>query len=309
MDPSTFVIRPQSILVLLLLAAVVLWGAQSVSSGMQKEPTPSPETTMIASNSGTPTAAPAARPRREPTPRPTSTPEPEPTTTRESLAEERPSAPDTGLDGTSLIVERGDSGRREVAFTFDAGEGAGHTEAMLDILDEYGVKGSFGLTGEWVEQNPALARRIVEDGHMVINHTYDHRSWTGDSTGGEPLTAEERTFEVEQTERTIRDVTGYETAPYFRFPYGAYDEPSLELLNGLGYDYTLWWTCDTLGWDGETGAEITERCGPDAEDGGAGAIILMHVVTDGDLAALPLLLQEYTDARYEIVTMEQMIQP
>lgn len=255
------------------------------------------------------TVVPTPRPTREPTPRPTTTPEPAPTATQEPRTEERPPAPDTGLDGTSLIVDRGDSGRREVAFTFDAGEGAGHTGEMLDILDEYGVKGSFGLTGEWVEQNPELARRIVDEGHMVINHTYDHRSWTGESTGGEPLTDAERTVEVEQTEQIIRDVTGYETAPYFRFPYGAYDEKSLELLGGLGYDYTFWWTCDTLGWDGNTGEEIAERCGPDAEQGGPGAIILMHVVTDGDLDALPLLLQEYIEGRYEIVTMEQMIQP
>lgn len=225
------------------------------------------------------------------------------------MATERPPAPDTGLDGTTLIVERGDSGRREVAFTFDAGEGAGHTEAMLDLLDEYGVKGSFGLTGEWVEAYPELARRIVDDGHMVINHTYDHRSWTGETTGDEALASEERTVQVEQTERIIRDVTGYETAPYFRFPYGAYDAEALDLLGGMGYDYTFWWSCDTLGWDGTTGEEIAERCDPDAEGGGPGAIILMHVVTDGDLAALPLLLQEYLDAGYEIVTMEYMIQP
>lgn len=312
MESSTFVIRPQSILVLMLLVAVVVWGAQSASSGTRSDgPTPSPESRTIASTAATapPTVVPTARPTREPTPRPTRIPEPARTATQEPRTEERPSAPDTGLDGTSLIVERGDSGRREVAFTFDAGEGAGHTGDMLDILDEYGVKGSFGLTGEWVEQNPELARRIVEEGHMVINHTHDHRSWTGESTGEVPLTDDERTVEVEQTERIIRDVTGYETAPYFRFPYGAYDEESLELLGGLGYDYTLWWTCDTLGWDGNTGEEIAERCGPDAEQGGPGAIILMHVVTDGDLDALPLLLQEYIDGQYKVVTMEQMIQP
>lgn len=311
-DSSSSEIRPQSILVLGLLVAVVLWGAQSVGSGMQLErPTPSPESTTIAAASTTvpPTIAPTARPRQEPPPRPTRTREPEPTTTQEPVTRERPPAPATGLDGTSLIVERGDSGRREVAFTFDAGEGAGHTEAMLDMLDEYGVKGSFGVTGEWVEQNPELARRIVEDGHMVINHTYDHRSWTGESTGGEPLSVDERTFEIEETERIIRDVTGYETTPYFRFPYGAYDEASLQTLAEAGYDYTLWWTCDTLGWDGNTGEEIAELCGPDAEDGGPGTIILMHVVTDGDLAALPTLLQDYADSGYEIVTMEQMIQP
>lgn len=306
MDLLSSVIRPQSILVLVLLVAVVLWGAQSAGSSMQ--PTETPTVASVATTVP-PTPAPTARPTPSPTPRPTPTAVRQPTATRQPAARERPPAPDTGLDGTSLIVERGDSGRREAAFTFDAGEGPGHTEELLDILDEYRVKGSFGVTGEWVEQNPELARRIVDDGHMVINHTYDHRSWTGESTGDPPLTDDERRAEVQDTGRIIRDLTGYEAAPYFRFPYGAYDASSLELLAEAGYDYTLWWTCDTLGWDGYTGEEIVERCGPDAEGGGPGAIILMHVVTDGDLAALPELLEEYVDDGYDIVTMEQMIQP
>lgn len=314
MEPSNAVIRPQSLLVLVLLVAVILWGAQSAGSGMRSgDPTPTPESVDFFAVPSTvpPARTPVPQPTREPSPTlaPRPTEEPAPSPADAPLQTQRPPAPDTGLDGTSLIVERGESGRREVALTFDAGEGAGHTEAILDILEEYGVKGSFGVTGEWVEQNPALARRIVEDGHMLINHTYDHRSWTGESTGGEPLTPEERLWQVEETERIIEEVTGYETAPYFRFPYGAYDRAALDVLGEAGYDYTLWWTCDTLGWDGNSGEEIVELCGPDAEKGGPGAIILMHVVTDGDLAALPGLIEQYIADDYEVVTMEQMVQP
>lgn len=307
------VIRPQSILVLLLLASVVVWGAESVTSGMRSEaptPTSTPRDLAAVATAEPPPVTPTPRPRptRAPVPDPTATAEPDPTPTEDARTE-RPSPPDTGLDGTSLIVERGESGRREVAFTFDAGEGAGHTEDILDLLDEYGVLGSFGVTGEWVEQNPELSRRIVADGHMLINHTYDHQSWTGESTDGDPLTADERRAQVEETERIIREVTGYETAPYFRFPYGAYDRDALDLLGELGYDYTLWWTCDTEGWNGLTGSEIVEKCGSDAEEGGPGAVILMHVADDNDFAALPLLLDDYASAEYAFVTMEQLIQP
>lgn len=312
MELSNAVIRPQSLLVLVLLVAVILWGARSAGSGMDTgNPTPTlePVDIAVAPSTASPAKPPVSRPTREPSSTPRPTEELTPSPTEAPVQTPRPPAPDTGLDGTSLIVERGESGRREVAFTFDAGEGAGHTAEILDILEGYGVKGSFGVTGEWVEQNPELARRIVDDGHMLINHTYDHRSWTGESTGGEPLTADERLSQVQETERIIEEVTGYETAPYFRFPYGAYDRAALDVLAEAGYDYTLWWTCDTLGWDGNSGEEIVELCGPDAEKGGPGAIILMHVVTDGDLAALPGLIEEYIVDDYKIVTMEQMIQP
>lgn len=306
-------IRPQSILVLVVLVAVILWGAQSVSSGTQPgESDHAAEGTSIAAASTTVPvnlSTPRPSPQPSPTPSPTETPEPEPAATEEPVATGRPPAPDTRLDGTSLIVERGSSDRLEAAFTFDAGEGAGHTADILDLLDEYGVRGTFGITGEWVEDNPELAQRIVDEGHMVINHTYDHQSFTGESTGAEPLTDEERTLQVERTEQIIRDVTGYETAPYFRFPYGAYDQAALDLLADLGYDYTVWWSCDTQGWNGYTGEEIVEECGPDAEKGGPGAIILMHVADDNDFDALPLLLDDYLAEGYDLVTIEEMLQP
>jgi len=145
---------------------------------------------------------------------------------------------------------------------------------------------------------------------MLINHTWDHRSFTGVSTGLEPLTDDERRVEIVDTGEAISEVTdGYESAPYFRFPYGDSDPEALDLLGELGYAYTLGWSCDTLGWYGYTPAEIVERCGSGADDGGAGAIILMHVADDNDWGALDELLQDYLDAGYDLVTIEQLLQP
>ncbi|HYI24068.1 MAG TPA: polysaccharide deacetylase family protein, partial [Thermomicrobiales bacterium] len=270
-------VRAQTILVLLLVLAVLQWGTGSGGTANDPETiatrpeataplTSTAEPTRSATVEPTPTSIPAVEPTAtiEPTREPTG--EPEPT--------ERPVPPDTG-QASSLLVTRGESGRMEVAFTFDAGEGAGHTEAILDLLAEYGVVASFGVTGEWVEANPDLTRRIVADGHMLINHTWDHRSFTGVSTGLEPLTNDEFVDEVTGTEDIIAEVTdGYQTAPYFRFPYGDYDQQALDLLGNLDYAYTLGWSCDTQGWNGFTPDEIIELCGVEAEMGGPGAIIL-----------------------------------
>ena len=48
----------------------------------------------------------------------------------------------------------------------------------------------------------------------------------------------------------MRDLTGYEMRPYFRPPYGDYDEATLSYLYDNGYSQTIWWTCDTRGWAG-----------------------------------------------------------
>ncbi len=312
-------IRPQAVLVFVLVAGVLLWGSRSATADVAQDAAtqPPPEGTGIAATgalsethqqltpstpTGVPTTVPTVMPApTEPAP-PTRTPVPVPTA-------ERPAPPDTGLDGTSLIVERGDSGRMEVAFTFDAGQGPGYTSEILDLLAENGLKGSFGVTGQWVEQNPELTRRNVADGHMLINHTYDHSSFTGASRDMEPLPEAERLDQIETTRQIVLDIAGYDTAPYFRFPYGDYDRESLDQLARVGYDYTMWWSCDTEGWNGFSPEEIVTNCGPEADEGGPGAIVLMHVADDNDFAALPVLIERYQVAGYAFVTMEELIQP
>jgi len=231
-----------------------------------------------------------------------------PTPTQEPVETPRPVAPENPYD-QSYILERGESGRREVALTFDAGEGAGYTAEILDLLDAYDIKGSFGVTGEWARANPDLILRIVDEGHMIINHTESHKSWTGASSGGEPLSEAERIEQLEGVENAVYDISGYTTKPYFRPPYGDYDLEALQLLKREGYEYTLWWTCDSLAWSGLQPDEIEERCGPDSEYGGPGGIILMHVAQENDYLALEALITSYDAAGYDFVTMEQMIQP
>lgn len=312
-------VRPAALLVVLLAGAIGLFGARAVQSDNSIS-TPVPTATTeaaIATNPTNDTLAQIATvaPTDAPSPTlmpPTLTPTtpPLPTATAEPVSTQRPVPPPTGLNTASYIYGRGESGRKEVAFTFDAGEGPGHTAQILDILDAHGIKGSFGVTGKWAEENPDLLKRIVNEGHMVINHTYDHRAWTGKTTGTDPLTTAERLEEVNKTNQIILDITGYDTRPFFRFPYNDYDAASLETLKSAGYDYTLFWTCDTQGWNGFKADKIEQMCSQDDPDhGGPGAVILMHVVQDEDLAALPALIEAYQAEGYQVVTMEQMVQP
>ncbi len=80
------------------------------------------------------------------------------------------------------MIWRGQISRRVIALTFDAGSGAGNTAQVLNLLRSRQVLATFGLTGAWVRANPTLARRIVTEGHQVVNHTDRHLSFTGRST-------------------------------------------------------------------------------------------------------------------------------
>src|SRR5205085_3943981 len=112
---------------------------------------------------------------------------------------------------------------RMVALTFDAGSDVGFAGPILDTLAAAGVTATFGLTGRWAEANPDLVRRVVSAGHQLVNHTYEHRSFTGVSAQPAVTTAAARQAELERTDAVLAGISGSTTRPWFRPPYGDYD--------------------------------------------------------------------------------------
>jgi len=219
-----------------------------------------------------------------------------------------PPPPDPGT-GMSTIVEGGANGRMEVALTFDAGADRGYGAEILDLLRDQGIKATFGMTGLYAQQNPDLVQRMVAEGHQIINHTWDHPSLTGANTGMPPLTPEQVSAQLWDTENVVSEITGgYQMIPYFRPPYGDYDAASLGYLYDNGFTLSIWWTCDSHGWAGWGAQEIIDYCTTNlVED----EIILLHVgaAAVGDFEALPGMIQSFRDKGYAFVTVEQMLQP
>jgi peptidoglycan/xylan/chitin deacetylase (PgdA/CDA1 family) len=176
--------------------------------------------------------------------------------------------------GPAQVISIGNTSRNAVAFTFDAGADAGYTAQILDTLQANSVHATFGMTGKFAQQNPQLVQRMVQEGHTLINHTYDHASWTGNSTGAAPLTRQQRWDELDQTESIIGQLTGTTTLPYFRPPYGDYDQSVLDDVGARGYAYSVMWTVDSRGWMGIPAPQITQRC---LDKATPGAIYIFHV--------------------------------
>jgi peptidoglycan/xylan/chitin deacetylase (PgdA/CDA1 family) len=221
---------------------------------------------------------------------------------------ERPPPPPDPGTGLSTIVESGPNDNLEVALTFDAGADTGYAAEILDLLRDEGIHATFGMTGLWAQSNPDLVRRMVAEGHQLINHTWDHSSLTGANTGMPPETPEQVAQQLGDTEAVVRELTGYEMQPYFRPPYGDYDETSLRELYNNGYYLSIWWTCDSHGWAGWLSQEIVDYCTTNIRPH---EILLLHVgaAATGDFEALPGLIQFFRDSGYAFVTIEQMLQP
>lgn len=234
-----------------------------------------------------------------PTPEPTvdkppaAKPTPVPTPPASTTNNARPT-----LSPLNKEVSIGKTNSKKIALTLDAGSGSIQTEAILSILREKGVRVTFFLTGKWAEQNPALVRKIVEEGHTLGNHTYDHKDLT-------TLTDDEIRWEFEKTENIVQGIVPTaEMKPYFRPPYGARNQHVWDFTASLGYQ-SIYWTVDAWDWKTDATADIVKNRIYSNEKNGA--IILMHVGDDLTPAVLPEVLSKLKADGYEVGTLESVL--
>jgi peptidoglycan/xylan/chitin deacetylase (PgdA/CDA1 family) len=192
-----------------------------------------------------------------------------------------------------------------VALTFDAGANADAVPSILSTLAHYQVRGTFFLTGKWVETYPEYATEIGAR-YPVANHSYSHPDLTELS---DPAVRDQ----ITRAASAIKAATGKDTHPMFRFPFGASNQHTIELVNSLGYG-AINWTVDTRGWQGTSGGQdvdkIVDRVLAALQPG---EIIIMHVgshPTDHstlDAYALPRVIEEIRARGYSFVTVDQYL--
>jgi peptidoglycan/xylan/chitin deacetylase (PgdA/CDA1 family) len=204
-----------------------------------------------------------------------------------------------------MEVRRGNPDRPLVALTFDAGADAGYTTRILETLRSEKIKASFSITGQWAQQYPALVKAIAGDGHLLMNHSQDHPSFTGLSNGTRPLTRDERISQLQQAEEEIKALTGVSTKPFFRPPYGDADGSVLCDAYAAGYGYVVMWSVDTGGWNKATAEQILQTALAGARPG---AIYLMHVGSQSaDAVALPQVIQGLRAKGYQFGTVADLL--
>jgi peptidoglycan/xylan/chitin deacetylase (PgdA/CDA1 family) len=205
------------------------------------------------------------------------------------------------LASQAILVQRG-ANRSAVALTFDAGAESTPTTAILDTLALHHVHVTFFLTGEWVKKNPELTRRIIADGHEVANHSQTHPDFR-------QLDDAAITKELLNMAQAFFDATGIWPAPYFRPPFGAYDERVLRAVIANGY-LPIFWTLDSLDSVGETKSAdfIVDRLTNTlAANQLNGAILLCHIGNASTAEALPRILEEFAKRGIIVTTLSQIL--
>lgn len=145
--------------------------------------------------------------------------------------------PDLGSRNRKILEENngiaiGNKEKKYIYLTFDEGYEAGYTARILDILKQNQVPASFFITAHYANTQEALVKRMIDDGHIVGNHTVNHKSMPD-------LTEEQIRKEVMELHQTIQQKFGYEMK-YIRPPKGEFSEKTLKYTNTLGYKTVMW---------------------------------------------------------------------
>ena len=131
-----------------------------------------------------------------------------------------------------MFLTRGPENCQQVCLTFDDGPHPVHTPRILDVLDELGIKATFFVIGRNAARYPQIVQRIVNEGHVLGNHTWSHPALAG-------LSSRELASEVYRTRKLLAKITGEETR-LFRPPLGKLTARQFVSLWDLRHTVVLW---------------------------------------------------------------------
>ena len=193
----------------------------------------------------------------------------------------------------------GDTSRKVLYLTFDAGYENGSTEKILDVLKAQQVPAAFFLVGNYMEKNADLVRRMVEEGHIVGNHTMHHYDMS-------KLT-EQSAFakELKDLEILFQEITGKEMPKFYRPPQGLYSGENLQMAKDLGYK-TVFWSLAYVDWNNDDQPSREEALGKLIPRTHPGAVVLLHSTSKTNAAVLEELIGKWREEGYTFGTVEEL---
>ncbi len=125
-----------------------------------------------------------------------------------------------------------DSKVDKILLTFDDGPIPATTPLILEILSRYNIKAAFFCVGENVQRYPELYRDLINEGHLVCNHTFNHISLT-------KLNYAEAEAQIEKFNNLIKGNFGGEVL-YFRPPHGRFILSTPSLMKEMKLKNVMW---------------------------------------------------------------------
>ena len=190
-------------------------------------------------------------------------------------------------------------GGKVLYLTFDAGYENGFTGDILDVLKKQEIPAAFFLVGDYLERNADLVRRMVQEGHIVGNHTMSHPDMS------KVPSREAFGKELQAVEVLYEDITGQTMPKFYRPPQGLYSGENLEMAKELGYK-TVFWSLAYADWDNDhqpNPDEAVEKLIRRTHDG---AVILLHATSKTNAQILDRLITRWKDMGYRFAPLTEL---
>lgn len=190
--------------------------------------------------------------------------------------------------------------KKKIYITFDCGYENGNVSAMLDALKKHNVSATFFVVGNFLETSPDIAKRMIEEGHTVGNHTYHHPDMSAISD------KESFAKEVNDVADLFEQITGKKMSMFYRPPQGKYSTANLKMAQEMGYS-TFFWSLAYVDWyenqqpsHEEAFDKLLKRIHP-------GAIVLLHSTSKTNAEILDELLTKWEEMGYSFGTLDELV--
>ncbi len=210
-------------------------------------------------------------------------------------------------EGFKALLEKndaffiGDDSGKHLYLTFDNGYENGYTAQILDVLRDKQVPAAFFVTGQYIKQEPELLKRMVNEGHIIGNHSWSHPDMT-------TISDAQIREELQKVKQAVGDITGQKDMFFLRPPRGIFSDRTLSISREEHY-YNVFWSVAYMDWltDQQKGADyafnkVTQQFHP-------GAIILLHSVSRDNAEAMGRIIDEARRQGYTFKSLNSLITP
>ncbi len=192
---------------------------------------------------------------------------------------------------------RGNAADRKLAITFDDGPHGERSEEILRILRKHECKASFFLIGSRAEEYPEILKMMVEDGHLLGNHSYSHSK-------SFPLYNRARIHRELKKTNGILEAASSGPIRFFRPPFGVSNPRIAGGLKGSGME-VAGWSIRSFDTGNQAAEKVVNRILTKIEPG---SVILLHESSEHILEILIKILPAIREAGYQCITLDQMFQ-
>ena len=204
------------------------------------------------------------------------------------------------LNGYYIDHRHGDNcNEKKIYLTFDAGYDNGNISKILDVLKEQDVDAAFFILENLIIKNPDLVKRMVEEGHIVANHTAKHADITKYSN------LDDLKKDLESLENLYYKETGHIMPKYFRCPEGRFNKRAMKYLKELGYK-TIFWSFAYADWDNNNQPTKSYAKDKILSNIHNGEIMLLHPTSKTNAEILEDVIIELKEQGFRFGTLDEL---